>query len=106
MNEKPTVALTIGDPAGVGPEVVIKALADESVTCLARWIVVGDAWVIRQAEALTGLGMPSPDAARPRSRSRAEGGAGLIVVDLFERLAGQAREARQRPARDDTLPFS
>lgn len=64
MNEKPTVALTIGDPAGVGPEVVIKALADESVTCLARWIVVGDAWVIRQAEALTGLGMPSPDAAR------------------------------------------
>lgn len=39
---KPTVALTMGDPAGIGPEIVHKALADESVRPLADWIVIGD----------------------------------------------------------------
>ncbi|MCC6389211.1 MAG: 4-hydroxythreonine-4-phosphate dehydrogenase PdxA [Bryobacterales bacterium] len=39
---KPTVALTMGDPAGIGPEIVLKALADESLRALANWIVVGD----------------------------------------------------------------
>lgn len=64
MNDKPTVALTIGDPAGIGPEVVVKALADADVGALARWVVVGDAWVVRRAEAVTRLRMPPPETAR------------------------------------------
>src|SRR5262245_8301685 len=36
------VAITMGDPAGVGPEIVIKALADPEIADLARWIVIGD----------------------------------------------------------------
>lgn len=32
----------MGDPAGIGPEIVHKALADESVRPLADWIVIGD----------------------------------------------------------------
>ncbi len=32
----------MGDPAGIGPEIVLKALADESLRALANWIVVGD----------------------------------------------------------------
>lgn len=43
MNELPTIALTIGDPAGVGPEIVQKALADPELAPLAHWVVVGDA---------------------------------------------------------------
>lgn len=43
---KPTMAVTIGDPAGVGPEVVLKALSSPDARNLANWIVVGDraAW--------------------------------------------------------------
>src|SRR5258706_15970391 len=37
-----TIAVTIGDPAGIGPEVVRKALADPEIAALARWIVVGE----------------------------------------------------------------
>jgi len=45
MTALPTIALTIGDPAGVGPEIVLKALADPELAPLAHWIVVGDASV-------------------------------------------------------------
>ncbi|HWC99450.1 MAG TPA: 4-hydroxythreonine-4-phosphate dehydrogenase PdxA [Candidatus Sulfopaludibacter sp.] len=47
----PTIALTMGDPAGVGPEVVLKALADPDLAPLAHWVVVGDSAVL----AKTGL---------------------------------------------------
>ena len=39
---KDTIAVTIGDPAGIGPEIVRKALADPEITALADWVVVGE----------------------------------------------------------------
>lgn len=39
---KPTIAISIGDPAGIGPEVVTKALSSCEVRDLANWIIVGD----------------------------------------------------------------
>ncbi len=43
-----SVAITMGDPAGVGPEVAVKALSDPDVRRLARWVLIGDAWLIEQ----------------------------------------------------------
>jgi 4-hydroxythreonine-4-phosphate dehydrogenase len=57
LGDKPTIALTVGDPAGIGPEVVLKALADAELEPLAHWIVVADAEVIRRAESSTGVRM-------------------------------------------------
>ena len=51
----PAIALTIGDPAGIGPEVVVRAAADPGLAPLARWIVVGDARILEIAQRLTGL---------------------------------------------------
>jgi 4-phospho-D-threonate 3-dehydrogenase / 4-phospho-D-erythronate 3-dehydrogenase len=39
---KPKIAVTMGDPAGVGPEVVVKALGDDEIADFADWVVVGD----------------------------------------------------------------
>ena len=36
-----TIGITMGDPAGIGPEVIVKALADESLRMRARFIVYG-----------------------------------------------------------------
>lgn len=47
----PKIALTIGDPAGIGPEVVLKALHDEPLRKLAEWIVVGDTLPLRLSQA-------------------------------------------------------
>ena len=38
----PVIALTAGDPCGIGPEVILKALAISSVSSRARWIIIGD----------------------------------------------------------------
>ena len=46
---KPIIAVPIGDPAGVGPEITAKALASEEVQACANVIVVGDGKIVRQA---------------------------------------------------------
>lgn len=51
----PEVAITMGDPSGIGPEIVVKALADPELAPLARWIVVGDSRVLKMAERITGI---------------------------------------------------
>ena len=51
---KPVIAITIGDPAGVGPEVTVKALARQEVWACCRPLVVGDAGVLERAAALAG----------------------------------------------------
>ncbi len=43
----PRIALTVGDPCGIGPELVLRALADERSTA-ARILVVGDEGVLRR----------------------------------------------------------
>jgi 4-hydroxythreonine-4-phosphate dehydrogenase len=57
----PTVAVTIGDPSGIGPEVVLKALADPAIASLARWIVIGNAEVLKFSEQATGLTLGSAE---------------------------------------------
>ena len=51
---KPVIAIPIGDPAGVGPEIVVKALASDTVNKTADCIVIGDRKIIDKAIALTG----------------------------------------------------
>jgi 4-phospho-D-threonate 3-dehydrogenase / 4-phospho-D-erythronate 3-dehydrogenase len=45
---RPLVALTIGDPAGIGPEITAKALADPDTRQGMRPLVVGDAGVLAE----------------------------------------------------------
>ena len=49
----PIVAITMGDPSGVGAEVVLKALADPELATLAKWVVVGDTRILKMAGQIT-----------------------------------------------------
>jgi 4-hydroxythreonine-4-phosphate dehydrogenase len=42
MTRLPRIAISIGDPAGVGAEITLKALRDEELSALAEWLVVAD----------------------------------------------------------------
>ncbi|MBC7837278.1 MAG: 4-hydroxythreonine-4-phosphate dehydrogenase PdxA [Nitrospiraceae bacterium] len=46
--DKPLLGITMGDPAGIGPEVIAKALAEKSVRRLCRPIVIGSFPVMQQ----------------------------------------------------------
>jgi len=39
--QKPTIAVTMGDPSGIGPEVIVKALANDALRSRARFIIYG-----------------------------------------------------------------
>jgi 4-hydroxythreonine-4-phosphate dehydrogenase len=54
---KPVIAITMGDAAGVGPEVVVKALAGAAASLPFLPFVVGDAARLRRAAELTGVGL-------------------------------------------------
>ncbi len=41
MEYRPTIAITMGDPAGIGAEVIVKALADPVLRHKARYIIYG-----------------------------------------------------------------
>ena len=45
---KPTIAIAMGDPAGIGPELIIKVLADTAIIDRCRPLVIGDAPSLRQ----------------------------------------------------------
>lgn len=51
---KPLIAVTMGDPAGVGPEIVAMSLASAEVTDVADCVVVGDKKVMENAIRITG----------------------------------------------------
>jgi len=55
MDSRPIIAITMGDAAGVGPEIVVKALALEELYALCRPLVVGDAGVLTRARQMLGL---------------------------------------------------
>jgi 4-phospho-D-threonate 3-dehydrogenase / 4-phospho-D-erythronate 3-dehydrogenase len=53
--DKPIIAITLGDPAGIGPEIILKALKNERVVQELYPVVFGDSKVLRQAMDITGL---------------------------------------------------
>ena len=51
----PILGVTMGDPAGVGPEIVARAAAMPAVARMGRLVVIGSAAAMREAVALTGV---------------------------------------------------
>ncbi len=110
MPDKPILAISIGDPAGIGPEVTVKALADGALA--ARPLLIGDTASVERAVALTGarlgvhrvaaaaearylpgtLDVLDPGTLAPRDITvgRASGACGRAVlewIDIADRLA-------------------
>jgi 4-hydroxythreonine-4-phosphate dehydrogenase len=57
MSTRPRIAITMGDAAGVGPEVIMKALAHRELYAIARPLVVGDARRLAAAGRIVGASL-------------------------------------------------
>jgi 4-hydroxythreonine-4-phosphate dehydrogenase len=49
------IAISIGDPAGIGAEIALKALGDQSIASLARWLLIGDSAALKAAGRVSGI---------------------------------------------------
>jgi 4-hydroxythreonine-4-phosphate dehydrogenase len=74
--EKPLLAVTMGDPAGVGPEVIVRAWGDERVHRAARCLVVGHPEIMRRAVRLVGRDLQVAEITS--AAEVAAGGSGVI----------------------------
>jgi 4-phospho-D-threonate 3-dehydrogenase / 4-phospho-D-erythronate 3-dehydrogenase len=48
MNKKPLIAITMGDPAGIGPEIIAKAMGRNELFEVCKPFVIGDAGVMKK----------------------------------------------------------
>ena len=76
---KPIVGIPLGDPAGVGPEIIVKALAKAEVYEMARPLVIGDAKVLKQAMKFCGLELELHTVEKP-----SEGKFVLGIIDVID----------------------
>lgn len=58
MSHKPLIALTMGDPAGIGPELCLRMLVDKEVRAYSTPVIFGDAGLLRRVAKVTGLPLP------------------------------------------------
>lgn len=80
MTKRPYIAVTMGDGAGIGPEIIVGALTDRDISEVARPIVIGDAKRIERAARILGS---DADVITIDSVSEAEFVPGRInVIDL------------------------
>jgi 4-hydroxythreonine-4-phosphate dehydrogenase len=112
---KPRVGLVLGDPAGIGPEVVVKLLARTDELQAADVVVIGERWAFDDAQRCTGMFVqaapfseaiptasrvglsfldtrcPRPEALAPAQPSAASGAA---AIRALEQALGMARQGR------------
>lgn len=99
---RPIIAITMGDPAGIGPEIIMRSLAHDEVYAMCRPLIVGNADRLRKAGAIVGStldvhAVPSPTGARFQ-----KGTVDVIDLDVvpaslpFGQMSAQAGEAAYR----------
>lgn len=98
----PLVAVTMGDPAGIGPEIVARTFADPDFHVRNRAIAVGDAGMLERAATLLDLPLGVNQVAEPEDARFESGTADVLQVgelppDLpFGRLDARAGDAAFR----------
>ncbi len=77
---RPLIAITVGDPAGVGPEIVAAAVGLGNVAAYCRPLVIGDRAVLERAARIMGVSATLHTVDRP-AQGRYEAGV-IDVLDL------------------------
>ena len=76
--DAPAIAVTMGDPAGIGPEIVAKAFAEEGRD--RRALVVGDPAILERAAKLLGLELGVEEISEPEEAAFEPGAVDVLAV--------------------------
>src|SRR5215211_4785511 len=78
---RPLLAITMGDPAGIGPEIVLKALAQADVLERCRPLVIGDRRILERAAGWLGQVLELDIVAHPKMGSYEAGRVTLLDLE-------------------------
>jgi len=114
IRERPRLALTVGDPAGIGPEIVLRALASPECPP-AEWVVYGPLATLEERSRRFGLpdlasllagAVDIPAAAVPLGEVSAEGGraaAAAVLAAVADVRAGRVVGLVTAPLHKESL---
>lgn len=97
----PIVGITMGDPAGIGPEVILKACADPSVRTVARTLIIGDAAALDRTRTQLDLPLAMRAVGAPGEARFQEGALDVLDlanVDLTSLVLGKVQAIAGRAA--------
>ena len=104
LNSKPVLGITMGDPAGVGPEVVLKALVKPDVHRMCHPVIIGDGSVLEQARRALGIDIilrPTELGALGSERwlaaTAADEGSEITFIDLEMLKPGEIKVGELQP---------
>ena len=92
----PTIAVAMGDPAGISPELLARLLAEPDIRPLARFVIFGDARVLEMGAKVAGT---NPDVARAKSESALPADREPADPRRSRQLRSRRRDHRQGDAR-------
>jgi 4-hydroxythreonine-4-phosphate dehydrogenase len=84
----PRVGITMGDAAGIGPEIVLKSLADKDTLEICRPVIIGDAQVLRRTARDLNLDLEFVTVKRD---GEIPAGAGKIIIYDLANISGEIR---------------
>ncbi|WGF89947.1 4-hydroxythreonine-4-phosphate dehydrogenase PdxA [Marinivivus vitaminiproducens] len=79
---KPLIALAMGDPAGISPELTARGVMDTDVRAAARLIVIGDARILDEGARVAGLALDTQTVRTETDALAAASGERPVLVDL------------------------
>ncbi len=101
-SQKPCVAITMGDPAGIGAEVVVKALADPEIRALGRFIIYG---MEDPLEVAAGIGEFDPCWYRCPHEQVTSVKSGVVLADYDEYSVGASLKSASSEGGAASLRF-
>jgi 4-hydroxythreonine-4-phosphate dehydrogenase len=100
--QRPIILITMGDPTGVGPEVIVKSVVHPQVRERLRPLVIGDTRRLQKAVHLTGVKLAVRTVRKPEDALFAPGSIDCLDLDIvpsdlpFGRLSAVGGEAAYR----------
>jgi len=84
LKKLPVIGITMGDPVGIGPEVIIKALAEGSLWESCVPVIFGDSSVIKAAMRVTGVSLPLKEVTNVTSLVSGERSAYVVPISRLD----------------------
>ena len=82
MTTKPIIAITMGDPSGVGPEVIVKSFKDEAIYENSSLFVIGDRKMLERAIDVTEVQLDVRSISKPEEAKFEYGTIDVVDLDL------------------------
>jgi len=79
VKKRPIIAITMGDAAGIGPEIIVKALLSEDIYSICRPLVVGEGVIMQEA-----IGLVNEPLKLHSVKGEAEVDGQLGIIDLLD----------------------